>query len=51
MTEKEKKDLEKYVKSMEAKLKNKSFVSNAPKNIIEDNKKRLAEAKNKLVSS
>ncbi|MBT4349865.1 valine--tRNA ligase [bacterium] len=50
MTDKEKQVLEKYIKSMEAKVKNKSFVSNAPKEVIKDNKKRLAEAKNKLAN-
>jgi valyl-tRNA synthetase len=51
MTDKEKKALEKYIKSMEVKLKNKSFVDKAPAQVIKDNKKRLAEAKNKLASS
>ena len=51
MTEKEKQNLEKYIKSLEAKLKNKSFVDNAPAQVIKDNKKRLSEAKNKLASS
>ena len=50
MTNKEKDNLEKYINSLEKKLKNKSFVNNAPIGVIKDNKKRLAEAKNKLVS-
>jgi valyl-tRNA synthetase len=48
LSDKEKQDLEKYIKSTEAKLANNDFVNNAPEKVIEDTKKRLAEAKNKL---
>lgn len=48
MSDKEKQDLEKYIKSMEAKLANKDFLDNAPLAVIEDSKKRLEEAKKKL---
>ncbi len=48
LSDKEKQDLEKYIKNTEAKLANEKFVNNAPLEVIEDTKKRLAEAKNKL---
>ncbi|MBU1202541.1 class I tRNA ligase family protein [Patescibacteria group bacterium] len=48
MTDKERKDLQKYIGGMEAKLQNESFVKNAPVDVIEETKKRLQEAKNKL---
>ncbi|MBT7228321.1 class I tRNA ligase family protein, partial [Candidatus Parcubacteria bacterium] len=48
LSDKEKQDLEKYIKNTEAKLANEKFVSNAPPQVIEDTKKRLAEAKNKV---
>ncbi|MCB9803145.1 valine--tRNA ligase [Candidatus Nomurabacteria bacterium] len=50
MTEKEKEDLEKYIKSLEAKLGNKAFVENAPPEVVADNQKRLEEAKQKLAN-
>ncbi len=48
MSDKEKADLAKYVKSLEAKLANKKFIKNAPPQVIEQNKQNLIEAKNKL---
>lgn len=48
MTDKEKETLEKYIKTLEGKLANENFVKNAPDDVIEDTKKRLEEAKNKL---
>jgi valyl-tRNA synthetase len=41
-------DLEKYIKSLEAKLANKKFIKNAPPQVIEQNKQNLIEAKKKL---
>ena len=48
MSAKEKSELENYIKSLEAKLANENFVSNAPAQVIEENQKKLADAKNKL---
>lgn len=48
MSAKEKSELENYIKSLEAKLANEDFVSNAPAQVIEENQKKLVEAKNKL---
>jgi valyl-tRNA synthetase len=45
---KEKENLEKFKKSLSAKLDNKSFVGNAPKELIENEKKRLAETEKSL---
>ncbi len=50
MSDKEKEDLEKYIKSLEDKLSNASFVNNAPPQVVEENQKKLVEAKNKLAS-
>gem|GEM_PF-5043894 len=48
LSDKERQSLEQYIKNTEAKLKNDSFVNNAPESVIEDVKKRLQEAKQKL---
>ncbi len=48
MSPKEKAELENYIKSLEAKLANENFVSNAPAQVVEENQKKLAAAKNKL---
>ena len=48
MSAKEKSELENYIKSLEAKLANENFVSNAPAQVIEENQKKLAAAYNKL---
>lgn len=48
LSDKERSDLEKYIKATEAKLNNKNFTDNAPPQVVADTKKRLAEAKNKL---
>ena len=48
MSAKEKTDLEKYIKSLEAKLANKKFIKNAPPQVVEQNKQNLKEAKAKL---
>jgi valyl-tRNA synthetase len=48
LSDKERQDIEKYIKNTEAKLANSDFVSNAPEKVIEDTKKRLEEAKKKL---
>jgi len=45
---KEKENLENFKKSLSAKLDNKSFVGNAPKELIENEKKRLAETEKSL---
>lgn len=45
---KEKEDLEKYIKDVEAKLANQNFIGNAPAQVIEDTKQRLKDAKQKL---
>jgi valyl-tRNA synthetase len=37
-----------FIKSLEAKLKNKSFVENAPKQVVEAERKKLEEAKEKM---
>jgi len=41
-------DLEKYVKSLETKLGNESFVDNAPEKIVEQEKEKMKDAKIKL---
>jgi valyl-tRNA synthetase len=46
--EKEKTDLEKYAKTLENKLDNKEFVKNAPSNVVESEKKKYDEAKEKI---
>lgn len=48
MSAKEKEELENYIKSLELKLANDSFVQNAPPQVVEENQKKLAEAKQKL---
>lgn len=48
MSSKEKAELENYIKNLEEKLNNANFVNNAPKQVIEDNQQKLADAKNKL---
>lgn len=48
MSAKEKAELENYIKNLEEKLSNANFVSNAPKQVIEENQKKLADAKQKL---
>ena len=48
MSTKEKADLEKYIKSLEAKLANSDFIKKAPPQVIEQNKQNLKEAKAKL---
>jgi valyl-tRNA synthetase len=48
MSAKEKQDLEKYIKSLETKLANEKFTSSAPPEVVEETKRRLAQAKNKL---
>ncbi len=48
LSDKERSDLEKYIKATEAKLNNKNFTDNAPPQVVADTKKRLTEAKNKL---
>jgi valyl-tRNA synthetase len=40
--------LDKYIKSLSGKLSNKEFVKNAPKEIVEKEKQKLAEAEEKL---
>jgi valyl-tRNA synthetase len=40
--------LENYIKGLEAKLSNKKFISNAPCQIVDGEKKKLEEAKNKM---
>jgi len=42
------KKIKNYIKILEAKLANKNFVNNAPKEIVDAQKKKLAEAKTKL---
>jgi len=49
LSQKEKDSLSEYINSTEEKLKNENFVNNAPPEVIEGTKKRLAEAKKKLV--
>jgi valyl-tRNA synthetase len=46
--QKEKEELEKAIEKSGALLKNEDFIKNAPKEIIEKNKKKLEEYKNKL---
>lgn len=46
--EKEIEKIEPYIKSLEAKLNNKSFVDNAPEKVIEIEKNKLSEAKDKI---
>ncbi len=48
MSAKEKTELNNYIKSLEAKLKNKNFTDNAPKQVVEETKKRLEAARKKL---
>lgn len=48
MSAKEKEELEKYIKNLEEKLSNDNFVKNAPAQVVEENQKKLAEAKQKL---
>lgn len=48
MSSKEKAELENYIKNLEEKLNNANFVNNAPKQVIEENQQKLADAKNKL---
>lgn len=45
---KEKTAVEKYINSIEKKLSNKSFIQNAPKEVIEKEKQKLLDAKEKL---
>jgi valyl-tRNA synthetase len=49
LTSKIKQELEKYIKSLEAKLQNEKFIKQAPKAVIEETKKKLAEARKKLL--
>ncbi|MBP9802309.1 valine--tRNA ligase [Patescibacteria group bacterium] len=51
MSAKEKEELEKYIKNLEEKLSNDSFVKNAPAQVVGENQKKLAEAKQKLASN
>lgn len=44
----EKENLEKYIVGLKSKLSNKNFTENAPKNIVEENNQRLAQAEDKL---
>ena len=41
--------MEKYLQDQEAKLSNDSFVKNAPKEVVEKEKVKMEEAKNKLL--
>lgn len=50
MSAKEKEELENYIKSLELKLANDSFVQNAPPQVVEENQRKLVDAKNKLAS-
>ena len=45
---KEKEKLDSFAKSIEAKLKNKKFIENAPAEVIETEKEKLQNAKEKL---
>ena len=45
---KEKEELKKYISSLEKKLANKNFTKNAPTNVIDAEKEKLQEAKNKI---
>lgn len=45
---KERENLERFVKGIEGKLKNKEFVKKAPKELVEDQKAKLKEAEEKL---
>lgn len=45
---KEKENLEKFVKGIESKLGNKQFISKAPKELVDEQKQKLAEAEEKL---
>jgi len=46
--EKEKQNLKQYISALEKKLANKSFSQNAPKDIVDQEKQKLADAQNKL---
>jgi len=48
LSDKEKKDLNKYIVSLENKLKNKKFTDNAPKEVIDKTKNSLKKAQDKL---
>jgi valyl-tRNA synthetase len=45
---KEIENLEKYIKGLEGKLKNKSFVENAPETVVKQEKNKLKEAEDKI---
>lgn len=49
LSAKEKQSLQNYIKATEAKLANEKFINNAPPKLVEETKKRLAEAKKKLI--
>ncbi len=51
MSAKEKEELENYIKSLELKLANDSFIQNAPPQVVEENQKKLAESKQKLANN
>lgn len=46
--EKERDEMTKYVKGIEGKLKNKAFVDNAPKEVVTEQKEKLATAEDRL---
>ncbi|MBT6691653.1 class I tRNA ligase family protein [Candidatus Parcubacteria bacterium] len=48
MSDKEKNDIEKYIKSLEIKLANEKFTSSAPPEVVAETKRRLEQARNKL---
>ena len=50
MTDKKREELKAYITSLEAKLANDQFTKNAPGQVIDQERKKLAEAKNRLAA-
>lgn len=48
LKQKEIQQISNYIKSLESKLSNKNFIGKAPKNIVDEQKQKLEEQKNKL---